>query len=153
MLETLRAQPNEVKKRVAFAFTVAVFLVIVLIWVSSWRARLGYGDAGGRALSPLGGVGQIFKGIMRDTKATSLGTAPSAPSLLEEDAREILTPEGGAGLSREPLLGATVVEATEPASSLGTKFGDIEGFDVSGIVVIDASLGEVSATNTKKKKE
>ena len=122
MLEKLRAKPDHVKKSIAFAITVVIFSAIVAVWWSSFDARQNGKEAQGKALSPLGGVSQVFQGIVSDVQ-DSFSRIPSY------------------GESKN----ATTTNTTETVVSTTTS-----GFDMSGVVIIDPTA-KANSTTTKVK--
>ncbi len=109
MLEKLRAKPDHIKKNVSLFLTTLIFCGILFVWVSSWDARMHDEENRNKTLSPIAGVMSMFDGLVANFNDKISG----APSYID--------------------LGGV---ATSTTSSTATSSNN---FDISGVVVIDAS--------------
>lgn len=118
MLEKLRAKSDKAKNVISLAFTIVIFAGIIFVWVSSWDAQKRETETREKTVSPVAGVMAMFEGLVANVKDAISGT----PSFVESGAKPA-TPKTKSG---EGKVGA-------------------DGFDLSGVVIVDTALGTTTA--------
>lgn len=139
MIEKLRAQPEHIKERVILGLTIGIFSIILLVWISSLGARTKGEKTRENTLSPLAGMGEVFRGVVSDAKAIFPSSILST-STEQTDATS--TPKA------PPRLEATVIEFAPDAPMPETKVLESD-FDISGIVIIDSKTATTSVKGKK----
>lgn len=139
MFEKLRTQPEHIKQRVALGLAIGIFSVILLTWVSSLGARGEGEETRENTLSPLAGVGAVFRGIVTDAR-TMFSSTTSPASVEQTEATS--TPKS------PPRLEATVIEFAPAAPMPETKVLESD-FDISGIVILDSKTATTSVKGKK----
>ena len=76
MLEKLRAKPYHTKKSIALGLTIAIFSIILFVWISSWDARSNGDEIRQKTVSPLSGFTTMFEGFMSGAR-DSFSDVPS----------------------------------------------------------------------------
>ena len=72
MLKKIRAKPDHIKQRVAFAMTLFIFCGILLVWITSLDARSRDQEVRSKTVSPINGVTSMFEGFVSGVKEQML---------------------------------------------------------------------------------
>jgi hypothetical protein len=112
MLEKMRAKSDSAKKSISLGFTFVIFAGIFFVWLSSWDARTNEQKIRDNTVAPLGGLGAMIDGFVMDVKDAMSGT----PSFVKKG-------------DKSNSAAGTSTPATTTAN----------GFDLSGVVIIDNS--------------
>ena len=72
MLKKIRAKPDHIKQRVAFALTLFIFCGILLVWITSLDARSRDQEVRSKTVSPINGVTSMFEGFVSGVKEQML---------------------------------------------------------------------------------
>lgn len=122
MFETLKTKPDYIKKIIAFVVSGSIFVVIAIVWYSSFGARYHGEETRSMALSPLLGVSAMFNNKVFDLKEYYTANFFYSTNTTDK-----------------------TVAAVQPVST------STPTFDFSGIVVLDSATTTVSsATSTDK---
>lgn len=111
MFEKLRSKPEHIKKIISLILTIAIFSVIVFVWVSSWDARSESDSLKEKTVSPLSSFVNMGQGIISDMK-DKISSMPSYTENMNSQAT------------------STPLRETNIASSTSD-------FNTSGMVIID----------------
>lgn len=112
MLERLRRKPDHVKKGIALSATIGFFSLILLVWLSSWDARMSSDETRNTAVTPASGLLSMLRGVTEDLK-----TSYSSVTSYDEN------PSWSRG-------GKTASATTTATTS---------SFNMAGVVIIDTS--------------
>ncbi len=77
MLKKIRQKPDHVKASISLGLSLAIFSVIVLVWVSSFQARGQGAIVKEKTVSPLAGMFSVLRGFTADIKQSYQEITPA----------------------------------------------------------------------------
>lgn len=122
MLESLRSKPDYVKKIISFSLSSIIFLMIMFVWFTSYDARAHSEESREKALTPLSGFSAMFDNKVSEVKENYSANLMYTTTSTEKKESDSIV----------PILPASVPQ----------------GFDASGVVVVDSLPPQATSTST-----
>ena len=115
MLEKLRAKPYHTRRKIAFGLTIAIFSIILFVWISSWDARSSGNEIREKTVSPLSGFSTMFEGFMSGTR-DSVSPVPSyvqnTPSVVTSTGTSPLSFDASGVVVIDPSMSTTTATSS-----------------------------------------
>ena len=115
MLEKLRAKPYHTRRSIALGLTIAIFSIILFVWISSWDARSSSDEIREKTVSPLSGFQTMFEGFMSGAR-DSVSSVPSYVENTPSVATSTATSSSAFDVSGVVVIDSSASTATTTAS-------------------------------------